>query len=353
MATLSPDSIDDLVETTYNRTLKKGKWTDISLDKQFYCLAQRYLRGKKMPVQATPEMIWKLQVRNTETARFTGLFSKDQHDVQNLAVGAQQEWALATANWAYDVQEREFQQDWTQIVDYILMREHAMYNDWWELMEESFWLAPTSSDQDPRPLSGLPFWIQKNATEGFNGGDPSGFSSGAGNVATGTYANWKNYTFRYAKISRDDFVAKAIKAMDFTSFTPPHEFPEASPSKDPTWSFYTTYAVREPLWQFLDTRNDNLRDVAGMAISDPKLRGIPVKWVPALTNSSSGAVDTTNPFYGVNWTTTKFMFKKGWDMKRTGPIAKDGQRHVRVVHLDSTCNLAVDNRRLNFVGNTA
>lgn len=353
MATLTPEAIDDLVETTYDRALKPKKWTDISLSDQFHCLAQRFLQGKKMPVSATPNMIWKLQVRNTETFRFTGLFSKDQHDVQNLAVGASQQWALATANWAYDVQEPEFQQDMYQIVDYILMREHSMYNDWWKGMEAAFWTAPTSSTQDPRPISGIPFWVQKNSTEGFKGGDPSGFSAGAGGVSTSTYPNWKNYTFPYSQINRDDFVEKAIKAMDLCEFTPPHEFPDAAPTANPKWSFYTTYAVRSPLWQYLDTRNDNLRDVAGTATTDPKLRNIPVKWVPALTNAGSSAVDTSNPFYGINWGCMDFRFKKGWDMKRTGPVKKDGQRHVRVVHIDSTCNLATDNRRAHFVGYVA
>ena len=84
MATLMPDALDDLVELSYDRAYKKKSWIDISLTKEFYTLADRYLQGKKMPMKGGPKVTWKAQVRNTKTARFTGLFSKDQYDVQNL-----------------------------------------------------------------------------------------------------------------------------------------------------------------------------------------------------------------------------------------------------------------------------
>ena len=44
-----------------------------------------------------------------------------------------------------------------------------------ELMESNFWGAPASSSDTLKPY-GVPYWIVYNATTGFNGGHPSGFS---------------------------------------------------------------------------------------------------------------------------------------------------------------------------------
>lgn len=348
MAAIKVENIDDLVEGTYNRVFGDKSWVDISLNKQFYCIADRFLRGKKSPTQATPQMEWKIQVRNTNNARFTALYDEDQYDVRNLLIGAQEEWSHATTNYSYDLREKDFNGSGPlKIIDTIMVREHAMHNDWFELMEDAFWTAPTSSTQTPFPLMGIPTAIQKNATDGFTGGDPTGFSSGYGNVATATYSGWKNYVAGYTSVSRDDLVAKWLKACDYTRFQAPHAFKElgkGGTGLDAEAAFYTTYDLREPLWQYLDTRNDNLRDVAGLATGDPKFRGVPVKWVPALDDTNSDANDTSNPIYGIYWPNWQFKFNQGWDMKRfkkTHPT----QHNVRIVGLDSSCQLVCTNRR--------
>lgn len=345
---LAPDQLDDLVELTLQR-YKRGSWVDISLPNQFYTFADRFMAGnKKTPVKGGTQQSWKLQVSNTGTARDIGLFSQDQTNVKNLTAGATQRWAITTVNFSYDVNEQEFQGDnLTEIVDEIRVREHSMYNDWFEHMEAKLWTAPSSSTQDPRPISGIPFWLQKNATEGFNGGDPSGFSAGAGDVATGTYPKWKNYTFAYTNTTRDDLVAKWIRACEFCNFRAPHSFSELGGGK-PNWEFYTTFRRLEPLHQYLDARNDNLKDIAGMASAT--FKGIPVNWVPELENSDAAGYDTSDPIYGINWNTFEFFFQRGKEMVRHPPKAAANQHNVREVHMDSICNVLCLNRRANFVG---
>jgi hypothetical protein len=351
MASLKPEQLDDLVNLTFNRARKKS-WVDLSLDNQEYVFAQQFMNGKnKTPVKGGPQQTWKIQVNNTGNSRFTGLFSKDQTAVTNLTIGAVQNWAIHTSSFSYDVNEPEFQgDDVTQIVDEIKVREHSMYNDFFESMESSLWTAPTSSTQDPRPLSGIPFWIQKNATEGFNGGNPSGFSDGAGGVNTTTYSKWKNYTFAYTAVERDDLVAKWIKACEFTNFKAPHAYPELGGGKA-SWMFYTTFRLVEPLMQYLDARNDNIKDVAGTA--RVTFKGIPVMTAWELENSTQDGYDSADPIYGINWKSFEFFFQKGKEMERKKPLQAPGQHNVRNVFMDSICNMLCYNRRQNFVGYVA
>jgi hypothetical protein len=346
MASLNPEQLDDLVNLTQDRYRKKS-WLDISLDNQFYVFEERFMKKKKLPVKGGPRQVWKLQVRNTGNARFTGLFSNDQTNIRNLSASAQQEWAMSTVNFSYDVNEPEFQgDDVTMIVDEIKMREHSMYTDWYALMEETLWTAPTSSAQNPRPLSGIPFWIQKNATEGFNGGDPAGFAGGAGNVASATVPRWKNYTFTYGGVTRNDLVAKWLRAVHFCQFRAPHKYPELGGGK-PDWEFWTTWDLLEPLYQYMDARNDNLKDVAGVA--DATFKGIPVNWCPELTNNTQGGYDATNPLYGINWRTFEHFFMKGKEMVRHKAEKLPDSHNGRVVHMDSISNILCLNRRCNFV----
>lgn len=348
MATLKPEQLDDLVNLTYDRS-RKNSWIDISLDNQNFTFSEQFMNGKnKTPVKGGPQQLWKAQVNKTGNSRFTGLFSKDQTAVANLTIGASQPWAIHTTSFSYDVNEPEFQgDDVTQIVDEIKVREHDMYNGFFESMEESLWTAPTSSTEDPRPISGIPLWVQKNATEGFNGGNPSGFSAGAGGIDTDTYARWKNYTFSYSGVTRDDLVAKWIKACEFTNFKAPHKYPELGGGK-PQWWFYTTFTLLEQLMQYLDARNDNLKDIAG--ISSTSFKGIPVQWAAELTNSSQGGYDSSDPIYGLNWKSFEFFFQKGKEMDRKKPVQAPGQHNVRNVFMDTICNMLCYNRRSNFVG---
>jgi hypothetical protein len=344
---LLPTEIDDLVTTTYDTVWKKKKWVDLSQDKQFFTIADRYFRGSKMPMRSGPNLAFSIQHTSIGNTRYTAPYDDDQYGTGNQFAKGYQPWAQLTNNYTYDVTEQDFQSDDEMVIlDYILGKEHGMYNDWFNFLENAFWTAPASSSVRPTPITGIPFWVQKNATEGFNGGDPSGFSGGAGNIATGTYSRWKNYTGTFGGINRDDFVAKVRRARKLCNFQPAHSYPAAN--ADPKYVFYTTESVEEGCAKYLDYRKDNIGTDMGGTVK-PMFQGFPIEWVPALTGSSEVAYDSQNPFYGINWSTFVFAFLRGKEMVRSGPMTKDGQHNVRAVHVDATCQLICNDRRSNFV----
>lgn len=344
MATvLLPDQLDDFVELT-QKNFKRQKWVDLSLDYQEYIFPTVFLKGKSDPEQGGSHLNWKVQVTNTGTFRDSELFDADQTAVVDLMKAVEIPWSKQTVNFSYDIDEEVFQTDRETIIKEIQVREHSMYNDYFEGMEERLWGMPVGTDDSPRPPSGIPYWIVKNATEGFNGGNPSGHTAGAGGLSSTTYPNWSNWTFSATSVDRDDFIAKALKACEFTKFMAPKAYNELAAGEG-KWGFFTTYRLLALLEKYLQSSNDNLGVDLAKYAGAVTLKGNPIKWVPYLQ-----ANDTQDPFYGINWSTLKYFFRKGRSMVRHPPQLRDNQHTVRVVHMDNWGNFCCYNRRKNFVG---
>jgi len=345
---LNIDGIADFVETVLDEYVEKESkaWVDISLPLQKYHFAEKWFKDKKKPVKGGPRCKWKLRTDNQGTFKHTGLFATDKTNRKNVMTGAKQEWSMQTVNYIFDLREEEFQgENWQVIVDTMETLELSLYNDFFAGMETSMWTAPASSSTDPRPPSGIPFWLQKCTTLGFNGGDPSGFTDGAGGISTSDYADWKNYGGPYVEVSRDDLIEKVINAMDFCYFKPPQDFSQIG-SGQPAWGLYTVHSVLATMRKIMESQNDNLGHEAGWgANGEVMLRRTPVTWVPALTNSASDAYDSENPFYGINWNLFQYFFQENQNMVKH-PLKQASQQHaVRERHMDNAGNFVCYNRR--------
>ena len=136
---LLPDQLDDFVNLTLDN-FKKRKWVDLSLDLQHHIFASKFLNGKAAdPEKGGVQLNWKVQTSNTGTAKFSELYSVDSTSVKDLTTEAKQPWTKSTVNFSYDVDEDVFQSDRETIIREVEVREHSMYNDWFELMEEALW----------------------------------------------------------------------------------------------------------------------------------------------------------------------------------------------------------------------
>lgn len=349
---LLPDQLDDFINLTLDN-FKRKRWVDISLDNQHHVYASKFFEKKgKDPEKGGVQLNWKLQTANTGTAKHSELYSVDATGVKDLTTEGKQQWSKQTVNFSYDIDEDVFQSDRETIIREVQVREHSMYNDFFELMETALWSAPSSSTQSPRPPSGIPFWIQKSTTTpggGFTGGNPSGFTGGAAGIDSSSVSNWKNWAFNYTTASRDDLVAKCRKAIEFCYFLAPKQYSELGGGQaDSDWGFFTTYNVLEDLEKLLEGRNDNLGVDLAKYAGSVVLKGNPVTWVPYLQNN-----DSSNPIYGVNWRVFQYFFRKGKHMLRHSPQKAARQHTVREVHMDNWGNFVCYNRRRLFVGYVA
>lgn len=337
---LTPEQIDDFVTLT-QPLFKRRRWTDISLEYQEYVSAQ-LIDEKKVVEQGGPEINFKIQTKNTGNARNTGLYATDVTRVEDVMTSAKVYWSYQTTNYSYDVNEDLFQSDRETIIKELTVRDHDAMNSMAELNELNLWSAP-SGTSDTRP-TGVPFWLQTSATEGFNGGNPSTHSSGCAGVSSTTYPRWRNYTFTYTQYTLDSLVKAVKKAAWNTNFRAPVPHPELGYGKS-DYNIYTTYRVVEPLERLAETRNDNLGSDLAKYLGQVTIGGVPVKAVPYLE-----ANDTADPIYGINWKVFRPYVKRGVNMRRNPPKQSARQHNVREVHIDNAMNFVCTNRRLCYRG---
>ncbi len=348
---LLPDQFDDFVIGTHKAVNKKS-WTDLSLDLQHYTFPDMMSKGDKgVNVEATHRLEWVVQKTNTGSFEHSELFSRTKTVAKDLLDTAWVYWTKQLCSYMYDQDEDALQgDDPHKILSVLSPRIHSMYNDWFEGMEVAMWTAPTSSTQNPRVPSGIPFWVQKSDTAafGFNGGAPSGFAAGAGNLLAAAVPNWANGTGTYATLTDDDGIDLIVKACEFCNFRAPHNFAELSGGK-PRWGFYTVYGVVETLRKYLRNQNQSLGPDVAAYRGEVLLKGSPMIWVPALTNSVHEAYDSSNPIYGIDWKTMQWFFKKGRHKHITKPHTPEGAPTVREVYLINWGQFRCLNRRSNFV----
>lgn len=343
MAFLQADDIADLIKTT-QRDLGRMKWTDISYSLQEYIALPMILQREKVSFQSGYGIQWNVAVATSGAAKDTELYATDSVNVSDVMQTANIPWRHVTTNYAIERREIAMNRAPAEIVDLVRIRRNDAMIDMAKHLEERFWTKPSASTDNQR-MYGIPYWIVYPGTVSgdgsFAGGNPSGFSAGAGNLDSGQYSGWKNWAATYSSITKEDLVRKWRKAATFTNFKAP--VPSPSYSTGSNYGYYTNYNVIGPLEEALEAQNDNLGN--DIASKDGKLlfRQVPVTWVPYLESNSA------NPVYGINWGCLKPAFLAGEYMREEGPTAASNQHTVFVTHVDTTLNLMCSNRRMNFV----
>lgn len=342
MSALNLEDIGNFTQATLDKYDYK-KWEDISLPLRDYEFMSRMLNKK--PERGGPRLKWKVRLNNTQNARVVGLYQPDQTNVEDTLTEASVTWSHQNNNVSYDVREEEFQSGPEMIIDLIQEKIHDLYNGFAELMEELMWTAPPAQGLKPNPVLGIPWWFVRNSAQGFNGGLPSGFTDVAGIDPTiARNRRWKNWTDTYKAVTRDDLVEKTVKALNFTNFKPPHQFPSISMGP-PKHMIYTTYAVESQLKRLQTQQNENLGPDVGWYEGALTINKAVVKSVAAFDDPEHPGYDTTNPVYLVNWNKFGWFFQKNNNMKRRPPEKSPTCHLVFTVHLDNSGNFRCINRR--------
>lgn len=335
---LTAVAVQDLINTTL-RDLGELRFTEIVTDLQDHVAMRNLLRKNRVELQSGFGLQWNVMVNATNAASNTGLGASDNVNIVDTMTQATWDWRNSTTNYGLIGQVISMNREPRRIVDLVQTARIGALISMAELMEANFWGSPPLSTDLVTP-HGVNTWIVKNATQGFNGGAPTGYTSIGLNPTT--YPRWKNYTDQYTAVSRDDFVRKIRRAATFTKFKPPVD---GIPTYDTgeQYGFYSNYGVIGPLEEILESQNDNLGHDIASQDGEVVFRKVPVMWVPKLE------ADTTNPFYGIQWGSFKTYILKDWWLRETHIPNVPGQHTVSAHYLDCTYNWAAKNRRIHFV----
>jgi hypothetical protein len=349
---VAPSSLDVFLELTLAK-YDKGDWINITQKYNDYEFVSRVFANNKVPEEGGKNLSWEVQVYNTQNARYSTTYDQDRSNVKNLMKTAYVPWSKQVTNYLFDIDEPALQgANMTEILDVIETKEEDMYQGWFDFMEEAMWTLP-AVDATPQALYGIPYWVVQNATAGFNGGLPSGYSDVAA-LSSSTYTRWKNYTDSYTLttgLTRDDAVEKLLQAMAKTKFKAPKPNTKAD-TGPPNFTMYCRYATWAALKRLQEDRNENLGNDIGWYDGDLVVRRCPLVWCSALDGgdeASGPGLDAGYPIYGINWRYMKFVFLRGRNQRRTGPEKVPGMSSVRMINVDNWAQFKCRNRRTQFV----
>ncbi len=358
---LGIEQIDDFVAGIHQKFTGEDRLAaqDISLPLQEYKYASRLFTGNlRKDMMSTSQCKWKVKTATNDNFQVVGLYHRDSSTRVNVLNEGELKWGLTTNNYHYDIDEEIFQTGGRQIYDYLESLESDLMTSFYTGMEDlMFGSGPASSTVSPFPPVSLLWWItatndgitENNSTEGFNGYEPVGWTD-VGGIDPATFEQWRNRTFPYTSVDRDDFVEKTINSMDLCQFMPPVQRPDIVDQKRHDWELLTTHSVLAASRRLLQLGNDNIGDDMAAHSGTVYIRGVPLNWIPAWTNAASSNARTDGIILGVNWASFRCYYAAGRMMRKRKAFQHPDMSNVRVRAMDDSLQLVCFNRRSNFRG---
>lgn len=333
--------IDDAVMLTYQNLVKKGAFLDLQTDLQDHVAVREMWKDRQKKFDGGYPWEFQAQIDHNYSARAVAMYETDGTAMTDTMIEGSVTPRHINAHYIYDQREPAFQRGGHAIVDLIQTRYVAMMVSLYEYLEAVLWGKPVD-DTDTLTPFGLAYWVVKNGTEGFTGGNPTGFSSGRAGINSNTYARWKNWSAPYAEISKPDLIRKMRRAARKTKFRSvvSHAEPDLGSMKNGIYTNDTVLGIMEELLedQNMDLGND-LDSKGGRVL----FKSSPVIYAPYLDN------DTENPVYMLDWKWLAVGVMPGWESNMTKPYMVPGKHLVRRVDLDATLQMICTNLRRQAV----
>lgn len=349
--------IADLLVTTLN-TIRKERFIDMSQELTEYIVVPYLLaqRGGLIVKKGGVGIEETLMVEHGGRSRFVGEYDEDVIVVIDHLKKMKLFYSLLTDNLAYTRSEILDNRGKERINNIIKPRRRALYLRVAETMEENFFQTP-DADDSLTPW-GLKYWIVKNATAGFYGGYPAGFTRIA-DINLTEVPQFKNYTDAYVAISKSDLILKMRRAHRRTNWRSPRKDPGVEGNTSPRRLLLCNEDVLESVENIGEAQNENLgRDIASMDAGLNRFRGTGLRQTPdgeilfkrhPLVYARPLDSDSTDPVYGIDMFTFHAMTQQG-DNMRLGDFGPAPTQHrVFVAHLDHKHQTINTNRRNNWV----
>jgi len=339
--TIQYADIDDAVLLTQENLIKKGAFLDLQTDLTDHVAVREMWKGRKKKFEGGDDWEFEAQIDHNHSARTVGLFETDGSALTDTMIQGKVNPRHINAHYIYDQREKAFQRGGKAIVDLIQTRYVGMMVSLYELMEAILWSKPDDSTDNKTPF-GIAYWVVKNATEGFNGGNPTGFDSGRGNLSSATYPRWANRSGAYSEITKEDLIRMMRRAHRTTQFRSPvsHAQPELAAMKN---GIYTNDEVVGLMEEELEKQNMNLGNDLASKDGRTLFKGTPITYAPKLDD------DTENPVYMLDWKWLAIGILAGWENQLTKPYMVPNKHLVRRVDLDCTLNMVCTNLRRQTV----
>jgi hypothetical protein len=285
-----------------------------------------------------------LMLKHQNTATHKGRYAEDNIDVTNLLSQLQVPWKHIDDGWAYDIAEVRQNRGKSLINNIIKPRRASTLLSIFDEVEEKGWTAPASTTTDD-PY-GIAYWIVTNATQGFNGGAPTGHTT-VGGINLTTYPNFKNWTDTYTNVTQTDLFRNLRLAAYKCHFKSPVDDKDFQTASGQTWRLYTTFDLYSKMVEAAQNQNDNLGADLDKMNGQVVFNRHPIIPVPQLDENSTDYV------YGINHSTFYVAVLKDSYLVESAPKPAAKRHNVRECYIDLDYNYVCLDRRSNFVISSA
>lgn len=333
--------IDDAVLGTQERLVERGAFVDMQTDLTDHVAVREMWKNRSKQFEGGHPWRFDVQMDHNHSARTVGLFETDGSSINDTMQKGEVDVRHVNAHYLYDLHEPDFQRGGKAIVNLVRSRYVAMMVSLYELLEEILWSKPADSSDDKTPF-GIAYWLTRSATEGFNGGNPAGFSAGKAGIDQGTYSRWANWTGQYTNITKEDLVRMMRRGHRKTQFRSPvsHAKPDLGAMRN---GIYTNDTVIGILEEILEAQNMNLGNDIASKDGRTVFKSTPITYAPKLDD------DSTDPVYMLDWKWLAIGVLAGWQNNLTAPYMVPGKHNVRRVDLDASLNMICTDLRKQTV----
>jgi len=336
---LHADDITDLANQTL-KDLGRLRLVEIASDITEYIAASNLLNKYRVKFDNGTGITWNLLQNGDDNARNVGLHNRDNVNIKDGTITLTIPWRHTTSGCAFDVREDAMNSGPAKIVDYVATKRYQRAISWVELMEQNFWQGPSGSTDEDTPFGVFGYWLDYDATSGFNGSN--GNYGTIGGKSAATYTKLKHYTFNYTTVSDTDLVDSVRDALVYTDFKPMvNNAPVKGYANGQKRVIYSAWPQVKTLEKLARSQNDDLGSDLDKYHGQVRIGRVPVEHVPWITENKA----TSLPFVGIDWSQFHAVFRSGWWMKETPFKEKDGQHNDRVSHMDSSYNFQCYDRR--------
>lgn len=350
MAIFTPEELTDLVATTRKHpAIRKNSWTNLMTGLQRYVVGQKILKSKrKKVIDSGTSVDFKAQVNAGVNFAMSGLHDTDDLRLVETMITGNVPFRFMKWGYYMDVREDDFNKGSEKILDYMKTREAAEEQGAADGIENQFFSKPADSS-DTTSLWGLFYWIKYVAgTPSFQGGNPVGFSSGAGGIDSASYTRWQNWTGDYTNFTDTDLVDKFQDATFYTDFISPigNQFSEV---KDPEFDLMIlcNWASLKEIKKIAKSQNESLGFDLDAVRDKVTFQGTP--FVVASKLGDGSITHVTNPFIGIDFSTFFPFVKRGEWMRKTTVGPTQGAHNRMENWTDCCMNIICDNRRRQWI----
>jgi len=338
---LTDQNIADMITTTLH-DLGRGRFWQIAQELSEYYVLPRLLRKGNVKIKSNGIGVKETLMHSTGgQSRWVGLNEEDSYNWQDILTSLTVVWVRLTDNMSWERRMLLENRGEARINNVIKPQRVAIWLRMATALEDGFFAAPDATDTK-KPW-GLKYWLVKNATTGFNGGLPSGFST-VGGVNITTYPTFKNYTFQYTDVSKSDVIKKLRTAHRKTNWRSPYKTSEMRSEFGARRQLFMNENTISGFEDVGEAQNENLgRDVAPFddMIS---FKRHPLVYIPFLDS------DTSNPIYMTDLDTIYPIVLKGDYLRETDARLAPNQHNTFISDMDLSINFVCANRRANAVG---